>query len=937
MTGKTQTVTLRLVADGDQLVGEIKTTRQQLGGLGADGQRAGQQAGRGFRDAERGAKQFRGEVETLKRQAGALVAAFAGLQALRGTVSLADEYTNLQNRIRTVTETQQEQLDVTEQLIRVSQQTRSSFAATTEVYARTALSAKELNASQQDLIDFTRTLNQAAVLSGASAQESSAAMIQLSQGLASGQLRGEELRSVLEQLPVVADVIAKQMGATRGELLKFGEQGEITAQIVLDAFRNAREEINDRFLETVPTLSQAMGQLRTGLTTYIGITDQSAGATSGFAEFIGDLGGVLVNVALDAREGVDDLSAANDDLVDWSDTMLLIVATTADGLRLAFKSITTLLEGAGLNIGARAAQIGALVTGDFSRIVEIEKLLRADFIQLGKELVGPDISRFRDALSDLRKDADGLSGSLGGGGGTGGGSGGGATGAAADLAAELALLNRQIELMSGGADAATAALQAKIEAATGTERAILQARLQIAQMRDDAKRSAEPLASISEEMRALNSERIESLFDSAFVANLSEVEQQTIQLQRRATDLRELYARTGDNRFLDELARIEAAIDSLADDSLDTLQAKLDGLSFGSQFAQGFDDMSRAMGDVLDAFDGLIAAQSTFEKLREEAGSDSAKLAAIQQAEQKAQVSLFGDMTQAAKGFFDESSAGYKALTAVEQGFRAAELAMAATNLAQKLGFIQTETATTVAAEGTKAAASGTAAQASAMVGIPFPANLAALAATTAALLSIGADVKGAGAGGALDISGGSGLRTSGTVLGDPDAASDSVENAIDRLAGIATEELRYSSQMAASLRNIEIAQAGVTAEFARFAGFSGVQEVRLSGSIGELIASADTADGGFFGTIGRILAGDFEAAESAAEAVSSDLTVGIQQIFDGMGSGIAAAVGALGGDVENALDVFTTIEIPDLQFTEKDNLDEALNAFFSSIGDSAV
>ncbi len=95
-------------------------------------------------------------------------------------------------------------------------------------------------------------------ISGASAQEASAGLIQLSQGLASGTLRGDELRSVLEQLPKVADVIAQSLGITRGELRTFGEQGLITAEQVTTAFLEAGDELDRQFKQTAPTLGQAV-------------------------------------------------------------------------------------------------------------------------------------------------------------------------------------------------------------------------------------------------------------------------------------------------------------------------------------------------------------------------------------------------------------------------------------------------------------------------------------------------------------------------------------------------------------------------------------------------------------------------------------------------------------------------------------------------------
>lgn len=214
-------------------------------------------------------------VDFLKR---ALLGLGAALSA-REFVQLLDTYTNLQNRLRATGLEAQNLGAVYRELLDVSNATRTSLEGTIELYSRTAGAAKDLGVSSQELIDFTRSLNQAIALSGASATEAQAAMVQLSQGLASGALRGDELNSVLEQTPIVADVIAQELGVTRGELRAMGAEGKITADIVLNAFKNAREELEERFSKSVPTISQSFQVLRNNLVSLVGEFDKSTGAS----------------------------------------------------------------------------------------------------------------------------------------------------------------------------------------------------------------------------------------------------------------------------------------------------------------------------------------------------------------------------------------------------------------------------------------------------------------------------------------------------------------------------------------------------------------------------------------------------------------------------------------------------------------------------------
>lgn len=252
---------IRVIVDPRQGQAAVKTMRQSLSGL----ERQGRSIGRLFK--------------------GALV--FAGIGAgLRQITQLADRFTHLQNRLKTVTGDEETLVAVTERLFDVANKTRTPFNATAEIYTRVALAARELKTTQAELIRFTESLNKAVILSGATAQEAEAGMLQLSQGMASGSLRGEELRSVLEQIPVVADVIAKHLGVTRGELRKMGERGEITADIVLEAFKKARVELDERFAKTIPTIDQAFTILRNSIIKAVGEFNKGSGSASKFAGFI---------------------------------------------------------------------------------------------------------------------------------------------------------------------------------------------------------------------------------------------------------------------------------------------------------------------------------------------------------------------------------------------------------------------------------------------------------------------------------------------------------------------------------------------------------------------------------------------------------------------------------------------------------------------------
>ncbi len=217
---------------------------------------------------------------------GALLGVGSGL-VVRQFAQVSDALTQVQNRLGLVTSSSEELVAVTEELFKVSNDTRSSFEATAEVYARTALSAKNLGITQRETLDFTKALNQAIILSGASAQEARNGLIQFSQGLASNRLAGDELRAVLEQLPLVADIISRQLGVTRGALRELAAQGKITAKDIIDAFgTETQKELQQQFEATTVTISQSLTVLENALVRFTGGLNSTTGLAGSLADGI---------------------------------------------------------------------------------------------------------------------------------------------------------------------------------------------------------------------------------------------------------------------------------------------------------------------------------------------------------------------------------------------------------------------------------------------------------------------------------------------------------------------------------------------------------------------------------------------------------------------------------------------------------------------------
>lgn len=173
-------------------------------------------------------------------------------------IKAADSYTNLQNKLSTVTTSLGQVNTLIKELDGVATRSRTSMDDVTRAFTRFDLAAIQLGKSQAQTLAVTETINKSLILSGATTSEASSGLLQLSQAFNKGKLDGDEFRSVMELMPIAADAIAKEMKVTRGELLKLAPQGKITADIMFRAFERARKEVDEKFAKTMPTLGQAL-------------------------------------------------------------------------------------------------------------------------------------------------------------------------------------------------------------------------------------------------------------------------------------------------------------------------------------------------------------------------------------------------------------------------------------------------------------------------------------------------------------------------------------------------------------------------------------------------------------------------------------------------------------------------------------------------------
>jgi len=214
-----------------------------------------------------------------------LIASYAGLQTVTGLARLADEAATLNARLKLATNSQEELNQAQAGTFDIAQRTRTSVGATIDLYARLERSTRDLGVNQATLLQLTESINQAAQISGGG-PGAEAALFQLSQGLASGTLRGEELNSVLEQTPRISQAIADGLGVPIGKLRELAEEGELTAERVGQALLSQKDKIAKEYSALPLTISGAITQLSNAFLKYVGETDKATGSSRQIAEAI---------------------------------------------------------------------------------------------------------------------------------------------------------------------------------------------------------------------------------------------------------------------------------------------------------------------------------------------------------------------------------------------------------------------------------------------------------------------------------------------------------------------------------------------------------------------------------------------------------------------------------------------------------------------------
>lgn len=207
------------------------------------------------------------------RAAGSAFAALGAGQVAREIVRLTDAFKSMQGSLALVSASTGAASQAFSELLGMANNTGSSLESTVALYTRLANATKGVGYSQEQLLNVTDAINKAFVVSGATAQEASNAAIQLSQGLAAGALRGEELNSVMEQGPRITRALADYLGVTNGQIRAMAAEGKITAEVVTNALLRSLSSLNEELDRMPRRFEQASTALKNNFLAAVGQVD----------------------------------------------------------------------------------------------------------------------------------------------------------------------------------------------------------------------------------------------------------------------------------------------------------------------------------------------------------------------------------------------------------------------------------------------------------------------------------------------------------------------------------------------------------------------------------------------------------------------------------------------------------------------------------------
>lgn len=352
--------------------GRLRAATSSLKNFGSEAQRTGA----GMSAAKQGVDSIAQSLTRMQALVGTVFAVSQVQGFASSFIKTADAMRNMDAKLLVTAKNTNDYAAAQKTVVDISKASYQGLTEVTTLYARMALATANLNISQQQLADVTKTVALATMLSGSSAAEAAGGLHQFAQAMGSDRLSGEELRSVLENMPMLTKVFVEAVGGSIAKLRKMAEAGKLTTEWMTTAILNAKETIEAQAAAMPATVERALTGLRAEASLYVGSVNQATGITDALAgsiKFLGQnmdavaKGGALVlstTLSLFAGRGLAAAVTATTGFI----ASLGAMGTAAAASTVAISSATSYMSGYGVATTATAATATRLLPAILSLV-----------------------------------------------------------------------------------------------------------------------------------------------------------------------------------------------------------------------------------------------------------------------------------------------------------------------------------------------------------------------------------------------------------------------------------------------------------------------------------------------------------------------------------------------------------------------------------------
>jgi tape measure domain-containing protein len=402
-------LTLTLNADGT-LVAVTKQASNEVIKLGSAANEAGDKAEKAFSKTKAGLQSISEQLVATKTQFLAFFGASYLIDYTKRVIDVADAYTGMQSQIKLLTGSTAGLIEIQSKLTAVAMTTYSDLPNTVKLFSSLDNAMLSLGKTTDQSIAFTQTFNKALSLTNPTTEQTSAAILQFSQAMGTGVLRGDEFNSIMENGRGVAQALADGLGLPIGALRAMADQGQLTAEVVVSALEKQAKAVDEKFAKKDLTVAQAWQNMSTAALLEIGKLDDGIGKTiatlAGFdsaAAQSASVTGGLASALSSASKHLDDIATVTGTVLVGALVARAIPAIYSTATALSVMAASGTLAATSITAAATAAARFALTPWGAA-------------ITAGAAAIGylyAESNRTADAVDRLRESAQKLSGTNG--------------------------------------------------------------------------------------------------------------------------------------------------------------------------------------------------------------------------------------------------------------------------------------------------------------------------------------------------------------------------------------------------------------------------------------------------------------------------------------------------------------------------------------------